>query len=297
MAFTLAQFLAHVDGLFDADNDIVSQLRRYRLIKAAVEQYSKDRPDQETDDVTGDAGKYYAVVSSLSEWIENFSYIMQIEYPAQAISADAVPTYLTQEDWNENYWIEESGSQVRYLFLPNHAPAATETMRISYAVPWNWTASSTTTAVNQSAHGFTANTYVYLDGSTWYSGPEAICTHQVTAVADVDNFTAAILQTNVPRSDFFAVCDLSACLICRAMAAKFAKSGESTIRADSVRHMTKSQEYAARAKEFCAAYQAHLGIGEFAEEEMQPASEFIDWDTAPDWPSGRRFLTHHGGVR
>jgi hypothetical protein len=297
MAFTLSQFLAYTDGLFDADNDIISQLRRYRLVKAAVERYSDDAPDEETDDVTGDAGKYYGIATNLSEWIENFSYIKSIEYPASAISADATPIYLDPADWREDYWIEESGVQVRYLFLPNHAPAATETMRISYSVPYSWTASSTTTAVTQSTHGFSKDDYVYLDGATWYSGPEAICTHQVSAVADTDNFTAAMLQTNVPRGDFFAVCDLAACLICRAMSARFSKSGESTIRADSVRHVTKAQEYAARAKEFCAAYQMHLGIGEFAQESYQAASEFVDWDTEPEWPAGRRFLTHHGGLR
>jgi hypothetical protein len=81
------------------------------------------------------------------------------------------------------------------------------------------------------------------------------------------------------------------------MAAKFAKSGESTIRADSVQHVSKTQEYALRAREFCEAYQRHMGLGEFASQEIGPAGEFVDWDTAPEWPAGRSFLTHHGGLR
>ncbi len=294
MAFDLDTLKAHVDGLVDADDDIISDLRRYRLIKAAVERYSTDRPDAETDEVTGDGGKYYAIATAMTEWEEEFSFIKSIEYPAATVASDETPVYLTPEDWDENYWYGDA----RYLWLPNHTPAATETMRITYTVPYGWTASSSTSSVSQTAHGFTKDDYVYQDDSTWYeAADEAIATHQVTAVADADNCTVAVLQTTIPRADFFAVCDLAACLICQAMAAKFAKSGESTIRADSVSHVTKSQEHAKRAVEYCEAYQRHMGLGKFAEETIMPTGEFVDWDTAPGWPAGRQYLTHGGDVR
>lgn len=298
MAFTLDVFKAYVDGMFDADDDIISDLRRYRAIKEALEYYSDDRPDSETDDVTGDAGKYYPIASNLTEWVEDFSFIKDIEYPAATIASDETPVYLEPEDWREDYWVEVSGTQTRYLYLPHHSPAATEIMRITYAVPYNWTASSVTESVSQTAHGFQANDYVYQDSSTWYEADDQIiATHKVTAVADENTFTAAILQTGIPSADFFAICNKAACIICRHMAAKFAKAGESTIRADSVRHISKSQEYAKRADEFCAAYSEAMGLGEYADETIHAASEFVDWDTAPDWPSGRQFLTHSRAVR
>lgn len=296
MAIPITVFLAQVDGLVEADNDIILQLTRYRLIKAAVEQYSADRPDTETDDVAGDGGKYYPVVTSLSEWEEEFSFIKTIEYPAIAIADDETPVYLEPEDWQEDYW----QGDIRYLWLPHHTPAVTETMRILYTVPYGWSASLTvTTAVAQSSHGFSVNDYVYLlaSDSTWYEADDAaIATHQVSAAADTDNFTAAALETGVPPANFFAICDLAACLVCQAMAAKFAKASESTIRADSVRHISKSQEYAKRATEYCAKYQRHMGLGEFADA-VEASGTFVDWDTSPDWPAGRRYLTHNEDVR
>ena len=84
MAISLTVFLAQVDGLLSADNDELSQLRRDRLIKAALERYSHDSPDEVTTDVTGDAGKYYALASSISSWVEGFSQVVSIQYPAEA---------------------------------------------------------------------------------------------------------------------------------------------------------------------------------------------------------------------
>lgn len=120
--------------LASVDTNKLSSAAQQALVKAAVEQYSRDRPDSETDDVTGDAGRYYAVATALTAWIEGFSHITAIEYPAATIASDEAPTYLEPEDWREDYW----ASDVRYLYLPRHAPAATETMRITYTVPYGW---------------------------------------------------------------------------------------------------------------------------------------------------------------
>ena len=45
MAISLTVFRAQVDGLLSADDDELSQLRRERIIKAALERYSHDAPD------------------------------------------------------------------------------------------------------------------------------------------------------------------------------------------------------------------------------------------------------------
>jgi hypothetical protein len=73
--------------------------------------------------------------------VDDFSQILSIEYPAVTISNDDVPTYLEPEDWQDDY--EASG--VVYLLLPNHTPAATETMRITYTAPYVWASSATET--------------------------------------------------------------------------------------------------------------------------------------------------------
>lgn len=295
MAFLLNVFRAQVEALLTADDDIFSQLNRDRQVQAAVERYSGDAPDTQTDDVSGDGGRYYAVAASLSGWVEGFSRITEIEYPAATVASDETPVYLEPEDWRDDYWLAVDSTQTRYLYLPSHAPAATEKMRITYTVPWPWSASSSTTAVNQAGHGLSKNDYVYQSDSVWYeAGDIRNATHQVTDVTDSDNFTAAILEVDVPQQDFFAICHLAAGLICQALAAKFARSSDSTISADSVRHMTRSGEHARRAKEFFALYEQHMGMGEA---DPKAAGEFVDWDTEPGWPAGRQFIFHGKGVR
>lgn len=239
MTIGLATFRAQVDYLIDADSDIISEAARDEMVEAAMERYSRDRPDTQTDDVDGDGGRYYGIEASLSGWVEGFSRIDEIEYPAATVASDETPVYLEPEDWRDDYWADASGTQTRYLYLPSHAPAATEAMRITYTIPFTY--------------------------------------------------------STMPAQDFFAVCYLAAGIICQALAAKFARSSDSTIAADSVRHMTRSSEHARRAKEFIALYEEHLGLGE--EADTKAAGEFVDWDTAPGWPAGREFMHHGRDVR
>ncbi len=154
MSTAIGTFLAQADYLISADDDELAQAAREEMVRAAIERYNRDAPDTQTDDVTGDGGKYYGMAASLSSWEEGFSRIVKIEYPAADISADETPTYLEPEDWQEDYWKAVSGTQTRYLYLPNHSPAATETMRITYTVPYEW--SGTPPAVDTPGQDFYA---------------------------------------------------------------------------------------------------------------------------------------------
>jgi hypothetical protein len=130
MTFSIVVFQAQVDQLLSADDDELPDVARSDQIEAAIERYSRDIPDEITADVTGDAGKYYPLAASLTAWSEGFSRILSIEYPALAVSADHLPQFI--DTWNDDYW----AGGTRYLFLPGHAPAATETMRIRYTAPY-----------------------------------------------------------------------------------------------------------------------------------------------------------------
>ena len=292
MSILISVFLAQVDGLLAGDNDEMPQIERYRQIKAAIERYNSDTQPRAVGDVTGDAGRYYALTGAspvLSGWVDGFSRIEEIEYPAATVASDETPVYLERESWRDDY----EASSVVYLYLPRHAPAATETMRITYVAPYVWAVSSTTTAVSQTAHGLSVEDYVYLNSAgSWVEAADArIATHRVTVVTDVDNFTAALLAIDVPTQDFFALCYLGAGLCCQAQAAKYAKASDSTIAADSTTHTTRTGEFARRATEFIGMYEAHLGIG--AEQgSVQGTGDFVDWDTAPGWPAGRGYLFH-----
>jgi hypothetical protein len=290
MAITLTVFRAQVDGVLSADNDELSQLRRERQIKAALERYSRDAPDELTTDVSGDGGKYYAVATSLTSWVEGFSRIVAIEYPAPTVASDEAPTYLDPEDWNDDYW----DGTTRYLWLPNHAPAAADAMRIRFTAPYAWAASSITEAVAQTAHGFSVDDFVYKEGGGWSEATDArIATHQVSAVADVDNFTVKLLEADPPVMDFFAICNLAAGLCAQAIADRYSRTSDSTISADSVDHLSRADQWSRRARELMALYADHMGIGgEGDGTTAHGTGAFVDWDTTPSWPSGRRYLFH-----
>jgi hypothetical protein len=295
MAITLTVFRAQVDGLLVADDNELSQLRRDRLIKAAVERYSHDRPDELTTDISGDGGKYYDIATLLTSWIEGFSRIVAIEYPAPTVASDEAPTYLDPEDWDDDYW----DGTTRYLYLPNHAPSAAEAMRVRFVAPYDWTAATPTTALAQVAHGFSVDDFVYLDDDNkWQSATDArITTHQVSAVADVDNFTVKALEIDPPTQDFFAICNLAAGLCAQAISDKYSRTSDSTIAADSVDHLSRADQWSRRARELMALYADHLGIGGDDGTMAHAAGDFVDWDTAPGWPSGRRYLYHSQETR
>lgn len=282
MAFNLNVIQLQVDGILSADNNELTQLRRNRLIKAAVEMYSNDRPEQVTADVTGDGGKYYLISSVLTSFIEGFSRVLEIEYPAQAVTADHVPTMLDSEDWDDDY----NNGTARYLFFPNHSPASTETVRVRHTAPYLWTVSAVTTAVNQVAHGLSLNDYVYLDpdDSTWKDAVEQrLATHRVTVVTDADNFTAGVLEVDLPPSDFFAVCNLAASLTCSAIATKYARTNDQTITADVVDNAGRSERFSTQARELMDLYKDQVGLTEESKAREYAAAEFVDVDPVPSW--------------
>ena len=289
MAFPLTVLLAQVDNILSADNTELEEIARLRQIKAAVEAYSYDRPDRLTADVTGDGGRYYSITSSLSGWTEGLSRIVAIEYPAEAISSDHTPQYLDSESWRDDYY----DGTTRYLFLPLHTPAGTETMRITYLAAYGWTANTAvTTAVSQTAHGFSEDDYVYKAGNgRWYEADEQrLATHQVAASPTTDAFTAEALEADLPPAEFFAVCHLAAAMCCEAIATKYARTSDATIAADSVDHAGRSERFRQRARDLRQLYQQMAGL-QTDSAGPTAAGAFVDWDTTPG-RNFRRYLTH-----
>lgn len=246
MTTTINVFQAQVEILLGPDDSRteLTDLDIQKMVKAAVERYSRDTPDSITEDEAGDGGKYYAL-SGLASWVEDSSRITAIEYPAEAISADTPPQYLEDEDWRTDYY----DGATQYLFLPNHNPASGETMRITYTAPY-----------------------------TWSGSPEIIST---------------------PSKDFYAICQLAAGLCCQAIATKYSRTNDSTITADSVAHIPRSSQFAARAKMYIEQYETHLGLGgnDGKPPFQQGTGTFIDMDTEPTWGPGRQFLFHGKGTR
>lgn len=103
-------------------------------IAQAVTRYSQDRPREIVDDVTGSGANVYPLTGAskvLASWSDGTSRIVSIDYPAEAVSGDFTTSWLDSDiDWST--YKDET---VVWLRLPNHSPAATETMRITYTAP------------------------------------------------------------------------------------------------------------------------------------------------------------------
>src|SRR3990167_6873446 len=150
MTFELSEFLTQLMNMVpEADTELAAIIRN-QLIKQAVVDYSRDRPDTIASDVTGDSGNYYPInATNLPSWADEFSHILTIQYPAPVVASDETPVYLDTEDWDEDYY----AGGVRYLFLPNHAPGATEKLRITHTAPYLWTVGTATPSVAQNSAG------------------------------------------------------------------------------------------------------------------------------------------------
>lgn len=297
MTIQLSTFVIQLQNLIpDIPAEEQARIDLRQQIKQATRLYSRDLPERTTLDVTGDGGRYYAI-SSLTGWDDEFSQIEAIEYPAAAIASDDTPVWLEPSDWDDNY---RGGDNARYLYLPNHAPASTEAMRIRYTTPYTWTAGTVTVSVTQASHGFVATDTIYQDSAgQWVKDASGLlATHIVAAGPTTGTFTATEMAANIPPAHFFAICHKAACLTCQSIAAKYSRTSDSTIGADSVNHPTRADMFAARAREFCKLYSDALNLGQSDKGTAQPGTaEFVDWDTTPGWPGNRRFIFHGGDWR
>lgn len=114
----------------DVDNPLLGDDNIDEAIQAAVERYSQLKPDCSTVDITGNGTKFYNI-SNLTGFVDGWSYIEVIEYPAEAVSATHEPEFLDESsDWR---WYEDASN--KYLWLPNHTPASTETIRVTFTIP------------------------------------------------------------------------------------------------------------------------------------------------------------------
>lgn len=296
MTISLELLKKQLDDQVAAIDTEMSDERRYEFVKKAVERYNHDRPDQYTENVTGDGGRFYVIPTILANWIEGFSQIIEIEYPAAAVASDETPQWLDPEDWQDDYWAEvgETPVHTRHLYLPAHAPGSTETMRIRYTVPYVWEVGGSEVSVAQASHGLAVGDYIYLSDSSWIKTQDNTATRataRVTVVTDTGNFKYKTLWIDIPTQDFFAICDLASCFTLQSLAAKYARASDSTIGADSTTHTSRTAELAQRASGYCKSYRIHLNLD--AEEVHQAAGEFVDWDTAPPLASRRRWIFHN----
>lgn len=98
----------------------------------AIVDHSRDLPASLIAEFPGTAAQHYPLLTSLPSYLEGFSGIRWVEYPAILSSVNEPPVYLESgTEWTVQ---EAYLSTVRtlYLFFPLSRPLASELIRVSY---------------------------------------------------------------------------------------------------------------------------------------------------------------------
>ena len=118
-----AQFKDKVDQTVKDTAGKLTPIERDNWIQEAVKIYSKHRPREVVKDVTG-AGTYdYSIGTNLTYWVEDFSIIKSIEYPAD----EREPQYIDEDD----YLVYKKETDLFIRFLAD-TPSATQKIRVTY---------------------------------------------------------------------------------------------------------------------------------------------------------------------
>jgi len=221
MLYYLTQFNTQVDVNLQgvAASEVSSDDRDEKIVEALLD-YSRQKPKRITIEITGDAGQYYPICdvsedggwagtsgSLYAEWVEGFSQVLEIEYPAADISLDEDPEYLHRYGWDDNF---RDANNDRWLWFVYDAPSTTETFRVRYTTPYIFSGSPT--------------------------------------------------GVNLPRQDFYAVCQKAASLCCSLLATRYGQFTRSTYDIESINYLTKAEEYRREAANFQTEYERRLGI-------------------------------------
>ena len=305
--YTLTQFKTRVGEILQDDAGKLTATEIANNLQEALKTYSKHRPRTIIKEITGDGTYDYSITTHLIAWIKGFSIIESIEFPAN----EQTPEYL-----DDNAWMileKQIGEYIRFL---EDTPSATETIRVAYTalhilIDATVTISiATPGVVSYVDHKLEAGTpikfattgalptgltagvtyYVIIAGLT-ANAFEVSATPGGAAVntSGTQSGVQSVQVNTIPASDEDAVANLAASLCSGALASAYAQTGDSTITADSVDHKSKSEQYAARAREQKKVYLNHIGIKE-GESEVSPASVVKDLDV--DYPWGGDRLTH-----
>lgn len=130
---TLAEMLALLKIKVKDSSSRFSDSEKNDLIKEAIRQYNRDRPQIIDDVITGDGSAQTFAVPS--DWVRGFSYITDIEYPINQEPAIML-------DVQDNVRIIQRSNVDKVQFLSLVIPN-TETARVYFTAPHDETAPTT----------------------------------------------------------------------------------------------------------------------------------------------------------
>ena len=136
MSADLRELQNLVDDAMKEDASIIDPGQRTRAIKSAVDRFNKDLPREVVNDISGDSGYDYTLPTTETKpWVDEFSYIISVEYP----SGEQSPAILDPAD----YTIYDNGTAKVLRFL-GMKPTSAYTIRLKHTTKWILTADSTT---------------------------------------------------------------------------------------------------------------------------------------------------------
>lgn len=124
---TLAELNGFVDDILqDKDAKLSTAQVNYFIQNSAVSQYSKHKPYIRTVDITAASTYDYSITTYLTSWIDGFSNVKNIEYPADVYQQ---PQIVPKEEWQ--IYEKTTGKFIRFLTTtPNSG-----TIRVWYSSP------------------------------------------------------------------------------------------------------------------------------------------------------------------
>lgn len=134
---TSADYIAALGSLVPGDQPVSSvalTAMQNKAISKAMDAHSKYRPRRVVADVSGSGAFDYAI-SGLTGWQDNFSVILQVEYPVD--DTDETADILDPETYQ--LYDKPAGRYLRFL---EDKPAATETFRATYTARHTCTVSA-----------------------------------------------------------------------------------------------------------------------------------------------------------
>lgn len=124
----LRELQSLVDDNMQESAGLIKPDGRARAVVAAIDRFSKDKARVITYDISADGSYEYTLPTTTgSEWIDNFSHILSIEYPAD----EQDPSYMDPND----YFIYDNGT-IKKLRFPNSSPASDKTIRMKFTTKW-----------------------------------------------------------------------------------------------------------------------------------------------------------------
>ncbi len=126
-ANTIAKFIGNIRRLIQDTAEILKLDELENFIVEALSYYSKDKPYRAIHDITtGDGSTYQFALPD--EWVQDFSYILSIEYPA----GEQVPVYLETGDYTV-YQLTSTSYKIHFY---STVPGSGKTARVRYTLSY-----------------------------------------------------------------------------------------------------------------------------------------------------------------